>query len=118
MADSSVEIYAKEFSDNIMMLARQKASVMMGKVMLRPNIKGNKFTQERIGKWSMTTKSQGVQATPENDPGYSRRTCTMVTKTDNRIIARDEDLKTVVNVSSPWVQALPYIFHALSPSES
>jgi len=105
MADSAVNIYAKEFSDNIMMLARQKASVMMSKVMLKPSIKGNKFTQERIGKWTMATKSQGVVSTPENDPDYSRRTCTMVTKHDTRILARDEELKTVVEVTSPWVQA-------------
>ena len=105
MADSAVEIYAKEFSDNIMFLARQKASKMMSKVMLKPSIKGEKFTQERIGKWSMATKAQGVVATPTGDPDYSRRTCTMVTKQDAKQLAADENLKTVVEVTSPWVAA-------------
>lgn len=105
MADSAVNIYAKEFSDNIMLLARQKASKMTGNVMMRLNVKGSKFTQERIGLWTMEDKAQGVVSTPENDPGYSRRTITMATKHDNRILAADEQLKTVVNVTSPWLKA-------------
>lgn len=105
MADSAINIYAKEFSDNIMMLARQRASKLMGKVMLKPSVKGDKFTQERIGKWTMSSKAQGVVSTPTGDPGYSRRTCSMVTKHNARQLAADEDLKTVVEVTSPWVTA-------------
>lgn len=105
MADSLVNIYAKEFSDNIMLLSRQGASKMMAQVMLKTGITGNKFTQERIGTWAVTAKTQGVQDTPQNDPGMSRRTATMTTFNDARQAARDDDLKTKVAVSSPWVKA-------------
>lgn len=105
MADSFVNIYGKEFGDNIMFLSRQKTSKMLGKVMMKSGIKGNKFTQERIGVWTLSPKSQGVQATPTNDPGMSRRTITMVTSTDARQAARDDDLKTKVSITSPWVKA-------------
>lgn len=105
MADSNVNIYAKEFSDNIMLLSRQENSKMMGKVMMKMNVSGEKFTQERMGVWTLTAKTQGVQDTPENDPDYSRRTATMITYTDSRIAARDDDLKTKVSISSQWVKA-------------
>lgn len=105
MADSAIEIYAKAFSENIKMLARQKASKMLGKVMLKPSIKGEKFTQERIGTWTMGAKAQGVVATPVGDPGYTRRTATMATYHAGKALAADEQLKTVVDVSSPWIAA-------------
>lgn len=103
MADSAVQMYATAFSDNIKLLARQRASKMLGKVMMRTNLRGSKFTQERIGTWDMSAKAQGVQTTPVGDPGYSRRTCTMVTYVGGKALARDEDLKTVVKPESPWV---------------
>lgn len=105
MADSLINIYVKEFSDNIMLLVRQGASKMLGETMLKMGVTGNEFTQERIGKWSMTLKTQGVQDTPENDPDYSRRTVKMKTYADGRIFARDDELKTKVSVESPWVKA-------------
>jgi len=105
MADSAVEMYAKEFSKNIKMLARQRASKMLGKVMLKPNVVGQKFTQERIGTWTMSAKAQGVVATPMGDPGYSRRTCTLTTFHAGKALAHDDNLKTVVEVTSPWVAA-------------
>ncbi len=105
MADSAVNIYATEFSKNIKMLARQKASKMLGKVMLKPNVSGSKFTQERIGTWTMSAKAQGVVATPSGDPGYSRRSCTLVTFHAGKALAHDDNLKTVVEVTSPWVAA-------------
>lgn len=105
MADSAVNIYAKEFSDNVRLLFRQKSAKMMGAVMLKPNVTGNKFTQERIGIWTMSTKAQGVVATPTGDPGYTRRTGTMVTKHNARQIAKDENLKTVVEITSGWVES-------------
>lgn len=104
MADSAVNIYAKEFSDNIMLLLAQKGTKMMNYVMLRNKIKGDRFTQERMGTWAMSTKSQGVQSTPQNDPGYTRRTCVLTTYNDARTLAHDDNLKTVVEVTSPWVE--------------
>ena len=104
MADSGANIYAKAFSENIMLLLAQKGSKMKDHVMLRNGIKGDRFTQERMGAWSMTTKAQGVASTPENDPGYTRRTCVMATYHDARILAHDDNLKTVVEVKSPWVE--------------
>ena len=103
MADTTIQMYATAFSDNIKLLARQKASKMMGKVMMKPSVKGSKFTQERIGTWDMDLKAQGIIDTPMGDPGYSRRTCTMATYKGGKGIARDEDLKTVVKPESPWV---------------
>lgn len=103
MADSAIQMYATAFSDNIKLLARQRASKMLGKVMMKNGVKGSKFTQERIGTWTMSPKAQGIQETPIGDPGYSRRTCTMATHQGGVGIARDEDLKTVVKPESPWV---------------
>jgi len=104
MVNTAPEINVVEFGDNIMMLAQQKVSKLFGETMMDTSVVGDSFTEERIGKWNMTDKAGGVIATPEGDPGYSRRMAFMNTKHDARQCAREEDLRTKVSISSPWTK--------------
>lgn len=105
MADSAINAYVIEFGSNIMLRVQQKASKMLGKTMTKMAVVGKEFTQERISKWDMEDKTQGVSETPLGDPGLDRRTCRMDTSRGAKQFARDENLKTKVDVYSQWVKS-------------
>jgi hypothetical protein len=105
MADTQSLIYAQQYGQNIMQLAQQKYSKLMGAVYIRENVKGKNFFQDQIGKWSMAIKGGRNVQTPNNDPQMARRMGTMVDYHDNRLLDRGDELKCISDPRSAYTIA-------------
>lgn len=105
MADTQNEIYAQAFGTNIMQLAQQKYSKLLGTVYMKSNVRGKVFFQDQIGKWEMSTKGGRNVQTPNNDPNLARRMGIMVDYHDNRLLDRGDELKTISDPRSAYTIA-------------
>ena len=105
MADTQNEIYAQAYSQNIMQLAQQKYSKLIGTVYMKPNVKGKTFFQDQIGKWAMATKGGRNVQTPNNDPQLARRMGVMLDYHDNRMLDRGDELKCISDPRSAYTIA-------------
>lgn len=105
MADTQNSVYAQAYARNIMQLAQQKYSKLLPIVYLKPNVKGKVFFQDRIGEWSMETKSGRNVQTPNNDPTLSRRMGTMIDYHDNRLLDRGDELRMLSDPRSAYTIA-------------
>lgn len=105
MADTQNVIYAQAYSQNIMQLAQQKYSKLLGSVYIKPNVKGKTFFQDQIGQWAMETKGGRNVRTPNNDPVLSRRMGIMVDYHDNRMLDRGDELKCISDPKSAYTIA-------------
>ena len=105
MADTQSEIYAQAYGRNIMQLAQQKYSKLIGYVFMRPSVTGKTFFQDRIGSWSMQTKGGRNVQTPNNDPSLSRRMGTLVDYHDARLLDRGDELRTISDPRSAYTIA-------------
>ena len=100
MADTQSVIYAKVFSKNIMPTAQQGTSKLYPLVFNKPGINGEVFFQDQIGEWSMAAVNGRAPATPRNDPAFARRMGYMHDYHDNRILAKEDDLKIISDPKS------------------
>lgn len=105
MADTQNAIYAQAYSQNIMQLAQQKYSKLLGTVYQKPNVRGKTFFQDQIGQWSMETKGSRNTQTPNNDPALARRMGLMVDYHDNRLLDRGDELKSISDPRSAYTIA-------------
>jgi len=105
MADTQSQVYAQAYGRNIMQLAQQKYSKLIGYVFMRPNVNAKTFFQDRIGSWSMSVKGGRNVATPNNDPALSRRMGTLVDYHDNRMLDRGDELRTISDPRSAYTIA-------------
>jgi hypothetical protein len=105
MADTQSELYAQAYGRNIMQLAQQKYSKLLGSVFIRPNVEGKTFFQDRIGQWSMQVKGGRNVQTPNNDPNLSRRMGIMVDYHDARLLDRGDELKYISDPRSAYTIA-------------
>ena len=105
MADTQNVIYAQAYSQNIMQLAQQKYSKLMGAVYIKPNVRGKTFFQDQIGQWSMEVKGGRNVQTPNNDPVLSRRMGIMLDYHDNRMLDRGDELKCISDPKSAYTIA-------------
>jgi hypothetical protein len=95
MADTQNVIYAQAYSANIMQLAQQQFSKLMGTVYQKPNVKGKTFFQDQIGAWAMQQKAGRNSQTPNSDPGLARRMGTMLDYNDNVLLDRGDEIRTI-----------------------
>lgn len=100
MADTQNIIYAKVFSKNIMPTVQQSSSLLYPVVYKKSGVNGEVFFQDQIGEWAMTDVNGRAPATPRNDPLFGRRMGAMVDKHDNRILAKEDDLKIISDPKS------------------
>lgn len=105
MADTQNEIYAQAYGQNIMQLAQQKFSKLIGTVYMRPNVRGKTFFQDQIGTWAMATKGGRNVQTPNNDPALARRMGVMLDYHDNRMLDRGDELKCISDPRSAYTIA-------------
>jgi hypothetical protein len=105
MADTQNEIYAQAYSQNIMHLAQQKFSKLIGTVYMKPNVKGKTFFQDQIGTWSMATKGGRNVQTPNNDPNLARRMGVMLDYHDARLLDRGDELRVISDPRSAYTIA-------------
>jgi len=105
MADTQNEIYAQAYGRNIMQLAQQKYSKLMGTVYMKPNVRGKTYFQDQIGEWAMEVKGSRNTQTPNNDPNLARRMGTMIDYHDNRLLDRGDELKTISDPRSAYTIA-------------
>ena len=105
MADTQSSIYAQAYGRNIMHLAQQGASKLMGTVFQKSNVTGKVFFQDQIGQWEMETKGGRNVATPNNDPMLSRRMGVMVDYHDNRMLDRGDELRSISDPKSAYTIA-------------
>lgn len=105
MADTQAEVYAQAYAANIMQLAQQKYSKLMGIVYMKPNVRGKTYFQDQIGEWSMETKGGRNVQTPNNDPNLGRRMGTMVDYHDNRLLDRGDELRMLSDPRSAYTIA-------------
>jgi hypothetical protein len=101
-------VRAQVYSEVILPLARQQKSMLHDTVYVKSGITGKSFFQDQIGTWSMTKKTTANPATPQNDPGLSRRRVDMETYHDARIMDRSlllQELSDPMSVSSICVQS-------------
>ena len=105
MPDTQNVLYAQAYGRNIMQLAQQKYSKLLGTVYVKPNVRGKTFFQDQIGQWSMETKGGRNVATPNNDPRLARRMGTMVDYHDNRLLDRGDELKYISDPRSAYTIA-------------
>lgn len=105
MADTQNLIWAQAYSENIMQLAQQKYSKLIGCVYVKPNIRGKTFFQDQIGQWSMETKGSRNTATPNNDPSLARRMGTLVDYHDARLLDRGDELRSISDPRSAYTIA-------------
>lgn len=104
-ADSQNTVYGQAYSRNIMQLAMQKYSKLIGAVYQKPNVKGKTFFQDQIGEWNMETKAGRNAQTPNNDPNLGRRMGVMVDYHDNRLLDRGDELRTLSDPRSAYTIA-------------
>lgn len=105
MADTQNAIYAQAYSQNIMQLAQQKYSKLLGTVYVKPNVRGKTFFQDQIGAWDMAVKGSRNVQTPNNDPVLGRRMGIMVDYHDNRLLDRGDELKSISDPKSAYTLA-------------
>jgi len=105
MADTQNVVFAQAYSRNIMQLAQQKYSKLLGICYQKPNVQGKTFFQDQIGKWSMSAKGGRNVQTPNNDPILARRRATMVDYHDNRMIDRGDELRMISDPRSAYTIA-------------
>lgn len=105
MADTQNAIYGQAYSQNIMQLAQQKYSALLGTVYQRQNVRGKTFFQDQIGQWAMEVKGSRNTQTPNNDPVLGRRMGIMVDYHDNRLLDRGDELKTISDPRSAYTIA-------------
>jgi hypothetical protein len=105
MSDTQNEIYAQAYGTNIMQLAQQKYSKLIGTVYQKANVRGKTFFQDQIGQWSMSVKGGRNVQTPNNDPVLGRRMGVMVDYHDNRLLDRGDELKSISDPRSAYTIA-------------
>ena len=105
MADTQATLYAQAYGRNIMQLAQQKYSKLLGTVYIKPNVRGKTYFQDQIGAWSMETKGGRNVTTPNNDPNLARRMGTMLDYHDNRMLDRGDELKYISDPRSAYTIA-------------
>ena len=105
MASTQLDIRTQVFGNNVIMLAQQKASKFFSSVIVKPNVTGKNFFQDRIGKWEMAAKVGVNPTTPLNDPELSRRMAYIYTKQDNRVLDRSLDLQALADPRSQMTQS-------------
>ncbi len=105
MADTQNVIYGQQYGQNIMQLAQQKYSKLIGTVYKVPQVRGKTFFQDQIGQWAMSLKAGRNSATPNNDPNLARRMVTMLDYNDARLLDRTDELKTISDPKSAYTIA-------------
>ena len=103
--DTQNQIYAQAYSQNIMQLAQQKYSKLLGTVYVKPNVRGKTFFQDQIGEWGMEVKGSRNTQTPNNDPSLGRRMGIMVDYHDARLLDRGDELKSISDPRSAYTIA-------------
>jgi hypothetical protein len=105
MADTNNEIYAQQYSENIMQLAQQQTSKLWGAVYQKTNVKGKQFYQDQIGQWQMSPKAGRNPQTPSSDPNLARRMAPMLDYHDNVLLDRSDELKVISDPRSAYTIA-------------
>ena len=105
MADTQNQIWAQAYGQNIMQLAQQKYSKLLGSVYVKPNVRGKTFFQDQIGEWEMAVKGSRNTQTPNNDPNLARRMGIMVDYHDARLVDRGDELKSISDPKSAYTIA-------------
>lgn len=105
MADTQSTVYAQAYGRNIMQLAQQGTSKLMGTVFQKPNVTGKQFFQDQIGEWALEPKGGRNVDTPNNDPNLARRMGIMVDYHDNRFLDRGDELRTISDPRSAYTIA-------------
>lgn len=105
MADTQNVVWAQSYGANIMQLAQQKYSKLIGTVVMKPNVRGKTFYQDQIGAWSMEAKGGRNTQTPNNDPLLARRMGTMLDFHDARLLDRGDELRTISDPKSSYTIA-------------
>jgi hypothetical protein len=105
MADTQSLIYTQAYSRNIMQLAQQGASKLLGCVYQKPSITGKTFFQDQIDAWSMASKGGRNVQTPNNDPLLARRMATMSDYHDARLLDKTDELKCLSDPRSAYTIA-------------
>jgi hypothetical protein len=105
MADSQNAIWAQAYGTNIMQLAQQKYSKLIGTVYMKENVNGKTFFQDQIGQWGMSAKGGRNVQTPNNDPVLDRRMGTMIDYHDARLLDRGDELKSISDPRSAYTIA-------------
>lgn len=105
MADTQNLVWAQSYGDNIMQLAQQKYSKLIGTVVMKPDVRGKVFYQDQIGAWAMETKGGRNTQTPNNDPLLARRMGTMTDFHDARLLDRGDELRTISDPRSAYTIA-------------
>lgn len=105
MSDTQNIVWAQSYGDNIMQLAQQKYSKLIGTVVMKPDVRGKTFFQDQIGAWAMETKGGRNTQTPNNDPLLGRRMGTMVDFHDARLLDRGDELRTISDPRSAYTIA-------------
>jgi len=100
MADTQSVIYGKVFSKNIMPTAQQSSSLLYPHFYRKSGVNGEVFFQDQIGQWEMEDVIGRAPATPRNDPLFGRRMGAMIDKHDNRVLAKEDDLKIISDPKS------------------
>lgn len=102
MADTQNQIWAQQYSQNIMQLAQQKYSKLLGSVYIKPNVRGKTFFQDQINAWNMEVKGSRNTQTPNNDPALARRMGIMIDYHDARLVDRGDELKSISDPKSAY----------------
>jgi len=105
MSDTQNQLYAQAYGRNIMQLAQQKYSKLLGSIFVKPNVRGKTFFQDQIGEWQMETKGGRNVQTPNNDPNLARRMGVMVDYHDARLLDRGDELKYISDPRSAYTIA-------------
>lgn len=102
MADTTLDLRAQQFSENVIPLAQQKYSKVLPSVLIKDGVTGKRFSQDQIGTWTMTAKAGLNSVTPQNDPNLTRRWANLTTYHDARILDRSIDLQILADPKSEF----------------
>lgn len=102
MPDTQNELYAQDYSENIMQLAQQKYAKLWPTVYQKSNITGKNFFQDQIGQWSLKRRTGRNPQTPSSDPNLSRRMGIMENFHDAVLLDRADDLRYISDPKSAY----------------
>jgi len=108
VASTQLDLRSQQYGNNIMLLAQRKMSKMLPFVYNKGIVTGKTFFQDRMAEWSMEAKGGLNVATPQNDPGYSRRMAYIKTYNDGRLVDRSITLQSLANPTSEWAMNAAY----------
>lgn len=105
MADTLNQTLVTQFTNMVNHVAQQKESFFRGRVLTKP-VKGKKFDWQNLASGAARLQTSRHEQVIASSPEHSRRGAIMQTYYDAWLFDQSDDLQSLIELGSPYVQAL------------